>query len=72
MRNLPQEIQTLKAELESLLDDMQFCEEMMSKGNDKLAQKMLDCVYTSMQNTAITADLKNKQFTETSKGAKNE
>ncbi|MGX3067124.1 hypothetical protein [Ursidibacter arcticus] len=64
MRNLPQEIQTLKAELESLLDDMQFCEEMMSKGNDKLAQKMLDCVYSSMQNTTITAELKNKQLTE--------
>ncbi|MGX2975654.1 hypothetical protein ACWIUH_11690 [Ursidibacter arcticus] len=58
MRNLSQEIQTLKAELESLLDDMQFCEEMMSKGNDKLAQKMLDCVYSSMKNTATTHELR--------------
>ncbi|MGX3021513.1 hypothetical protein [Ursidibacter sp. B-7004-1] len=58
MRNLPQEIQALKAELESLLDDIQFCEEMMSKGNDKLAPKMLDCIYSSMKNTATTQELR--------------
>ena len=67
MRNLSQETKALKAELESLLDDIQFCEEMLSKGKNETARKMLDIVYRSMKDTVTTQELR-----QSAQGGRNE
>lgn len=57
MRNLSQEIQALKAEINRLMDHVQFAESMLNRDNsdpdrkargERIAQGELDCLYLSM------------------------
>lgn len=66
MRNLPQEIQALKAEIERLTECVAFAESMLNRENsnsapdrkargERIAKGELDCLYLSMVQFAKQA-----------------
>ena len=72
MRNLAQEIQTLKAEIERLTECVAFTESMLNRENsdsdpdhkargERLAQGELDCLYLSMVQFANQAQTQAQQ-----------